>query len=184
MADEWGTESGYSVRDTYTRASDKNGHRERPRISMPPDLWDAVCALVGSQMVPGYNAPSDFVRDAIVHRLKYWQENPVIGMQDWERTWVVAFALTLTEKSSAMLKALRELPEAHRSVMEAAWNDGAYDVVEEGLNEMRGLVFRLPAHVAQQMLVTIDEYTTRLSRLRELQVREMLRQNNIDAQGH
>lgn len=146
---------------------------------MPPDLWDAVCALVGGQMVPGYASPSDLVRDAIVHRLKYWQDNPIVGQGDWTKEWVVSFAMTLTEKSAAMLKALRELPDAHRAVLEAAWSDGAYDIVEEGLNEMRGLVWRLPGHVAEDMLKVIDMYQERLVGVQRERMQRAMRKSGM-----
>jgi len=76
----------YSRTRFYTKASDNKGHREEIRVKVPPHIYDAIGRIVrsdGKGPIPEYRTMSDFVRDAIVHRLHdLWELGMVQGIED------------------------------------------------------------------------------------------------------
>jgi hypothetical protein len=73
--DGWGVTDEYDIATFYTRAADGRGHSENLRVRVKPELSGEVSALVASGRIPDYSTPQDFIRDAIVHRLRWLAEN-------------------------------------------------------------------------------------------------------------
>ncbi|GIV04083.1 MAG: hypothetical protein KatS3mg015_2913 [Fimbriimonadales bacterium] len=72
MMDPFAQESHeYSPNKFYTRAVDKQGHKETLHVPVPPAIYAAVSELIASRKFPALRTPQDFVRDAIIHRLHY-----------------------------------------------------------------------------------------------------------------
>lgn len=73
--DDWGTEiGGYDVSRFYTRATDGQGHKESIHVKIPPYIARLMAELVESGAVPAYRTSGDIVRDALVHRLHWLDE--------------------------------------------------------------------------------------------------------------
>jgi len=66
----WKLSSGtYDPSKYYTEASDKSGRGDPANARIPPQIAGTIAALVQSAKIPEYRTQSDFIRDAIVHRL-------------------------------------------------------------------------------------------------------------------
>lgn len=65
----WNPAGAYDPNKYYTEASDKNGRGDPVNTRIPPQIAGSIAALVQSGRIPEYRTQSDFVRDAVVHRL-------------------------------------------------------------------------------------------------------------------
>ena len=63
------TDSSYDPDKFYTEASDKSGRGDPVNARIPPQIAGTIAALVQSAKIPEYRTQSDFIRDAVVHRL-------------------------------------------------------------------------------------------------------------------
>lgn len=65
----WNASGAYNPDKYYTEASDKSGRGDPINARIPPQIGSSIAALVQSGVVSEYRTLSDFVRDAVVHRL-------------------------------------------------------------------------------------------------------------------
>ena len=61
----------YDPRAFYTSSVDDGGNTKTIRASVPPAMYSELERLVQSGMIPAYGTKEAFVRDAMVHRLKW-----------------------------------------------------------------------------------------------------------------
>jgi hypothetical protein len=64
--------TGYSPKAIYARSVDSRGHQAQKRLNLSPALLNSYNMLYKEL---GYSSPDAMMRDALVHRLKYWQDN-------------------------------------------------------------------------------------------------------------
>jgi hypothetical protein len=70
--DPWITSSGnYDPTNFYTRATDGNGHDTTVTTKVSPALLGEIQRLIQSRSIPEYRTNGDLVRDALIHRLRY-----------------------------------------------------------------------------------------------------------------
>lgn len=67
--------SGYALERFYTRSTDGNGHSDLIHIKISPLLHGQVIAVVEDRGLTAYRTQADVVRDALIHRLKYINDN-------------------------------------------------------------------------------------------------------------
>jgi len=79
----WGdAETGYSVDKFYVRSTNKHDHAASHRIYMPPEMVAEIARAVAKY--PWYRSTTDFVRDAIYHRLRWVdQDVDIPGLKEW-----------------------------------------------------------------------------------------------------
>lgn len=82
---------GYSRDRYYTHSTDQHGHKTTVRANVPPDMMRRIAIIVASRAIPEYGTSSDFVRDAVFHRLHEVGEK--IADIDTTRTVDMAAAL-------------------------------------------------------------------------------------------
>lgn len=74
--DGWGTQADdYDIAEFYTKATDGRGHSDNMRVRVKPEIAGEIAAVVSSGRIPDYTTPQDFIRDAIVHRLRWLSEH-------------------------------------------------------------------------------------------------------------
>jgi hypothetical protein len=64
-------DSSYDPNKFYTEGSDKSGRGDPTSVRFPPQTASAIAALVQSGKIDAYRTTSEFVRDAVIHRLQY-----------------------------------------------------------------------------------------------------------------
>ena len=72
--EEW-TLDYYDPFEIHARGSDERGHYYRPRPRFPDHWAGLIEEVVSSPEVPEYRTASDFIRDAVWHRLEFWRQN-------------------------------------------------------------------------------------------------------------
>jgi hypothetical protein len=69
---DWGTtDPSYSPHHLYTGSTDGKGNSHEVRVRIPPTVAGQIASMIEQRAVPGYRTGADFVRDAIIHRLKF-----------------------------------------------------------------------------------------------------------------
>lgn len=61
----------YSPDKFYTASRNKKGFATTIRVNVPPEVLSMLGQLVQSKVIPEYTTTEAFLRDAIVHRIKY-----------------------------------------------------------------------------------------------------------------
>lgn len=69
-----GEDKAYSVEKFYTRSTDGNGNSETKYLKMSGPLLAGIGQLISTNAIPAYRSDADFIRDAVLHRLKYINE--------------------------------------------------------------------------------------------------------------
>lgn len=135
LGDEWALGGDYSLDEVFMRGSDKQGHSERPRVSLPPHLWAEACTIVATGRTP-YNTAVDMIRDGLYHRMHYWRDK--LPELDW-RQFDTQEALAAADRRMAKMIALDALVDANREILESAMTHGAYGMLNEGIEEVETL---------------------------------------------
>lgn len=79
--DAWAlTNSGYDVEKFYVRASDSNGHADVVHVKLAPNLASMVARCVDQEGLP-YASKADVVRDALIHRLRWIEQQRAHGVE-------------------------------------------------------------------------------------------------------
>lgn len=79
--DPWDTDKGheYRVDQFYTRSTNKFDHSKELRANVPTNIHAQVMEIVQNPKFPSIRTNADFIRDAIVHRLRTihgWVNDP------------------------------------------------------------------------------------------------------------
>lgn len=137
--DPWAMISGnqYDIDTIYTRSTDGKGHSVNIQAPLSTNVHGQVAAIVGLEDTK-YRSVQDFVRDAVAHRLRYWQEvmqsgrlRMLPGVEEMLATEAVMTAIAdsrtrRTAARSAMTDSEKEISE----LISAGLLDEAQDLVD------------------------------------------------------
>ena len=70
-----GGTKGYAPDQFYTRSTNEKGFSTKMRVNLSPAINAAVMEMVHSKEFSAYHSVSDFIRDAVMHRLQYLREH-------------------------------------------------------------------------------------------------------------
>ncbi len=125
--DGWGVSDDYDIAEFYPKATDGRGHSDNLRVRVKPDLAGEVAALVATGNIPEYTTSQDFIRDAMVHRLRWLAEHaddPALSarLADAVRRTVIE---ETTSRYITLIDSFEEFLERAHSVCDRAlrWND-------------------------------------------------------------
>lgn len=80
--DSWSVQShGYKISNFYTRSTDSRGHKESIHLKVPPEIASTMSQIVQKGSIPQYRTVQDLIRDAIVHRLHYLNEQHLMDQE-------------------------------------------------------------------------------------------------------
>lgn len=168
----WGTESGaeeYSPDKVYAAASDKRGHNERATVRCPPELLAGIAVAVGKRSLPEYDSVSDFIRDAMYHRLHYWQER--LG-QDFDPGLTTLMMHMELDQQQSELQARRETVKKADSLVQAAITESDLMALDNGITFARRFAEKLGQPWKQELDAIAErgeEAERRMRKLRRLQ---------------
>lgn len=128
----WQTEEdGYSPYKYYSRSVDTNGHSAEVRCKIPPELHSALARLVTKGAIPELDSVADFMRDALMHRVKFLEKHVI---KDAKFSEAVNRRLKLTDIE--VMAAQREQFREQLENIEAACTDLVRDGDWQGLCEI------------------------------------------------
>jgi hypothetical protein len=86
--DSWSTDdgSGYSPEQFYTATKNRHDHGERVTLRMPPDVHAESWRVINDPKMPMYETFQDLLRDALIHRLRWLDDN--IGLPVEVSEWL------------------------------------------------------------------------------------------------
>ncbi len=154
MAD-WQLDSGlpdYDPDKIYTASKDQQGHSHTLRINIPDYLVARLAELVQSKAIPAYRTKEDFVRDAIVHRLAWIQDQLEHGRlaERFEQTRQLLMA---TEEAEAYLAINAQYESALETIDKVGRTDSRqqdWDHLKEFLLSQTALLPSMPPFFQQQ----------------------------------
>lgn len=62
---------GYDVHKFYVRSSDGKGHSMNVQVPLSTATHGMISQLIASKAIPAYTTQQAFIRDAVIHRLRY-----------------------------------------------------------------------------------------------------------------
>lgn len=72
-------DADYSTHEFYTRATNKHDHSIPASVRLDPTIAAEINALVASGQIPHYRTMSDFIRDAVYHRMHFLSHELNVG---------------------------------------------------------------------------------------------------------
>lgn len=162
--DGWGVETDYSVDQFYCDATDGRGHSDNHRVRMKPQLSGEIGALVASGRIPEYSTPAAFIRDAVVHRLRWLAENiddPVLAARFEE-----VVRRTVIEETTAryirLVDSFEEFIGRTREVCERALRFGDNHGVKEYLDDVEEFAVNSREPYQSRLLFVVKHYRNQL----------------------
>lgn len=128
-ADPWSlATTSYDPDRFYTRATDGNGHDANVQTKVSPALMGQITHLLDSRAVPDYRTKADVIRDSLVHRLVYLnQQFPgAVNLADLEIEQKQAELDKFATQRDAWKKYLEDLDDQLTNCI----NDNDFDVAE------------------------------------------------------
>lgn len=125
-----GVDDDYSPDEFYTKATNKHDHSSTPySVRVDPTTSAQISALIASGKIPHYKTPSDFFRDALVHRLHYLVYRMDLG----------------TDEMREMLSRTREQARLDMLASQVADIEKMIQTAQDGMNNamLKGDVFML-----------------------------------------
>ncbi len=113
-----GIDDDYDEQEFYCRSVNKHDHSVVVNARMDPAVAGQIDALVSSGMIGHYRTKSDFVRDAIIHRL-----------------WFVSNKLEYTEELKAMLAVERGRVRLEQAKMFSQNIEAVLQAAESNIND-------------------------------------------------
>lgn len=137
--DPWLAASGpnYSPDTIYTRASDPQGHSKLIHVPISTHLHGEIKALVEGKYFPELRTYGDVVRDALVHRVRYYidrmkAEGKATGRLEsaWAADVRSAEIDAIREKHKAWRKLIEDLDSTLHTLIEQGDYDTAWYLIE------------------------------------------------------
>ena len=129
----------YSADNIYVRATNQYNHHSKLTVAVPPELAAVVEDIVAHQP---YKSAKDFIRDAIYHRIHYW--NTVGKANEIAARWMqMERAAVFVESIRAENEAMRELLRDLKDQMEDLRGMGDSETLARLVNETEDLIERV-----------------------------------------
>ena len=149
---EWEPDlSSYSLDNFYIAAQDTKGHGNTIHARVPPNIMRAVDELVQSKAFVQLRTSSDFVRDAIHHRLHYLSERNSSTVDSEVNS--ILRGMRLMQAHIDKLDTLRE----YKKVIDSAAD--AINAVSDSKSEQKKLVDNLMSEVSDMPAYWRNRYT-------------------------
>lgn len=167
----WGTEPDpheYSLERVYKAAADRRGHSQPIQARMDTEIVGSLAELIASRLIPDYGTVSDFIRDAIYHRLHYWQEKIAQG---WSPRLSAAMALMEIDARHNTLMSHRKVIDDANTLLTRAVQEADLDMLGDAISFTRlaGQEFGQPwKERLDQIAAQAEDHERRLRNLRKL----------------
>lgn len=164
--DEWDTVNpsrSYDPKNFYTASENKKGFSNTVKFAIPKGILGQIQRIINSGFVPEYRSSSDFMRDAVMHRLKQvaaWIDDGELEAQ------VELTMMIFREEQIAQQKADVEILMARvRQNFEDAMERGDYNWVRDHLIERAEEADSIPEQHRSKFLNVLAEYSDKVERM-------------------
>lgn len=151
-------DDGYALYKLYTAASDSVGHSVPIRFNAPPTIVGEISELIASRSLP-YRTISEFGRDAMHHRLRYWSENAnsLLAARSILDTLSVLEAQQRVSDRLAILNQYKALAgQISDYVRRVKAEDFPLDHISDFLAEMREVIGDMPEPFKGKLLTLME----------------------------
>lgn len=144
----------YDPDNLYVRATNAYNHHAKVTVAIPPELAAVVDDIVANQP---YKGVKDFVRDAIYHRVHYWNTHGKTN--EIAARWMqVERAACYVESIRAENEAMRELLVGLKDQMEDLKAMRDYETLAALVNETEDLIERVRGPWREKLAVLVNTY--------------------------
>lgn len=156
---------GYSLDKFYTKSTDGKGISETKYVKLPPSLIGEIGELIAQRKIPDYRTDADFIRDAIVHRLRYVAEM----VADGKLQGVVNRQVMLNENMRVMqdMEECQMIVTTHRDSFEKAVQVKDAIMLEVALDAAEGNLDVLREAYQVELRGLIKDYRRELNRMKD-----------------
>lgn len=162
--DGWGVTDDYDIAEFYTKATDGRGHSDNLRVRVKPEVAGEIAATVASGRIPDYTTPQDFIRDAIVHRLRWLAEHADDAALTAKLTETVRRTVIeeTTSRYITLIDSFEEFLTRTRDVCERAlkWED--HHGVDRYLNDVEEYAENSRDPYASRLRAVVTHYRSQL----------------------
>ena len=144
----------YSPDKLYVRATNQFNHHSKVTVAIPPELAAVIEDIVSHQP---YKSAKDFIRDAIYHRIHYW-ETAGKANEIAARWMQVERAAVYVESIRAENESMRELIRDLRDQMTDLKGLRDYETLSTLVNEVEDLVERVREPWRDKLTALVNEF--------------------------
>lgn len=164
--DPWSLEdNNYSRDNFYTRSVDSKGHKETFHVPTPPAIFGQVGELVAQRMIPAYRSPQDFVRDAIVHRLRDIAEMTANGTLN--RVLSLEIIACQQEQMMVEMQEFARVLDLSEKVMEQAAKSEDVGMLEQAISYGKNQAEEIREPYKGRLLKGIEKHSETLKRMQK-----------------
>lgn len=155
---------GYSVDGFYTRSTGPNKEPgETKYLKISPTILGAISKVIYSRDFPSYRTDADFIRDALVHRLKYI--NTLLQDGGIEKQLGTHVKLSRIEARALEMAEMEQMLNLHEETMRTAVESGDTEFLRELLDDAESDVEDLRLIHQNRLRQIIEKYQDHYDRL-------------------
>lgn len=132
----------YDPHEFYVRSTNKHDHSETVSLRIPGDVLAEWSGIVASERYPMYHTKSDFLRDAVVHRLNWiadeYQDEDLLR---WVKQEQMLARIEALDRETALLtsivKGWKVRVQAAKDAKDAWAVQQARKMIQEDIDEVR-----------------------------------------------
>lgn len=160
-----GETKGYSRENFYTAARDGGGNSETKYLKISGAVLGQIGSLVSGRQIPAYKTEADFIRDAIVHRLRDVAE--MVNDGAILSTVNRAVKLDRIQQRQVELQEFAAVIANHEEVMAQCLQSEDDLLLEDLIHDAESDYEDLRPNYQARLTVVIDKYKAELAKLRE-----------------
>jgi hypothetical protein len=152
---------GYDIDGFFTRSTGANGAPgEVKYMKFSPSILSAVANIVYSRQFPSYRNDQDFIRDAVVHRVRYINQKLADGeTEDIINTHV---KLSRIEARQLQMAEMSRILSLHEEAMRTAIDTGDMEFLQELIDDAESDLGDLRSVYRRKLEALIEKYRERL----------------------
>lgn len=155
------TDPSYSEDKFYTSSTDGQGHSSHIRVNVPPNVAGRVEALVQKGMIPAYKTRQDVMRDALIHRLNYIEDNFDVG-EDLSRALQVQRAQSEVQAAKEEMNTNRNYVDSLKDSLHQAHREGNLTILHNLVSNATDQIDNLMEPYRSEVQTIVNQFKTYL----------------------
>lgn len=152
----------YDIAMVYTRSKNKHDHGDKMSCTVPPLMNGEVQQLIKRDIVPAYRSVQDFMRDAMYHRLMFW--NQLLELPpETQRMLVIEWQLSLNEQELERVVNVGKVIADMQTVLQQLVASGDVDSAWSYITRTRTNVQLMDEHLKFRAEQVLQQYEMMLA---------------------